>query len=377
MRSGKYIEQLSGDLRYKAFVPNPLPFELRSDDVLNSLLSRSNLALGRLEGISETLPDVDFFLLMYVRKEATLSSNIEGTQATFTDVLKAESKIRDDEIHNDVDEVINYISAMNYGLKRLKELPLSLRLIKELHGKLLTGARGEHKSPGEFRGSQNWIGGASILTAAYVPPPVNEMNKLMYNLEMYLHDKSPVPILIKAGLMHLQFEAIHPFLDGNGRIGRLLINIYLTQQGLLRKPLLYLSEYFKQFRQDYYDKLNAAHGSDQVEDWLRFFLEGIEITADKSVSSIQRIHTLKELNKQKIIKLGKSSYIGDRFHTALFRAPYVRIRDVERITGLSNPNAILLVRKFEDAGILKEITGRKRNKVYSYKEYIQLFEAGN
>jgi len=223
MRSGKYINQLKGELQYKAFVPNFLPFGIESDDELQSLLSKADLALGRLDGIAETLPDVDFFILMYIRKEATLSSQVEGTQATFADVLRVEAKIEDLESHKDVDEILNYIKAMNYGLERLKSFPLSLRLIKEIHKILLEGVRGEGREPGEFRKSQNWIGGTTIQRASFVPTPPQEIIASLDNFEKFLHDKSLMPILLKIGLLHAQFENIHPFLDGNGRIGRLLI----------------------------------------------------------------------------------------------------------------------------------------------------------
>ena len=248
MRSGTYNKQLKGDAEYKAFIPAKLPFKIKFDSALQNLLSKADQALGRLDGISEVLPDVDFFILMYVRKEATLSSQVEGTQATFSDLLKAEAKIKDAEIHNDVDEIVNYIGAMNYGLKRLRDIPISLRLTREIHEMLLHGVRGRHKSPGEFRRSQNWVGGPTIQTASFIPPPPQEVMPLLDNMEKFLHDKSPIQILVKTALIHSQFENIHPFLDGNGRIGRLLITFYLCQQGVLHKPLLYLSEYFKQNR---------------------------------------------------------------------------------------------------------------------------------
>ena len=223
MRTGIFVNQLKGDVQYKAFIPHKLPFEIKMDIDLQSLLSKADLALGRLDGVADILPDVSFFILMYLRKEATLSSQIEGTRATFVDVLKAEAKIEDSEIHKDVDEILNYIRTLNFGVYRSQQLPLSLRLIKEMHQELLKGVRGETKSPGDFRTSQNWVGGVSIQTAAYVPPPNTYVLDLMGNMEDYLHDKSPVPILIKTGLIHGQFETIHPFLDGNGRMGRLLI----------------------------------------------------------------------------------------------------------------------------------------------------------
>ena len=309
-RTGKYITQLQGDIQYKAFVPNLLPFEYRVDEKMQHLLSKADIALGRLDGIAEVLPDVNFFIFMYTRKEATLSSQVEGTQATFSDVLKAEAKIEDSEIHKDVDEIINYIKAMNYGLNKLEELPLSLRLIKEIHATLLRGVRGEGKYPGEFRKSQNWVGGATIQTARFVPPPAHEVMPLLGNLEKILNDDTALPILIKIGMVHAQFENIHPFLDGNGRVGRLLITFYLCQQGILKRPLLYLSEFFKAHRQDYYDRLDAVHEKDDIENWLKFFVEGVSVTADKAVETTRKILQLREKDLQKITKMGRSSEKG-------------------------------------------------------------------
>jgi len=374
MRSGKYVNQLNNELQYKAFVPNFLPFEIKIDDELQSLLSKADLALGRLDGIAETLPDVDFFILMYVRKEATLSSQVEGTQATFADVLKAEAKIEDLEIHKDVDEVLNYIKAMNYGLEQLKTFPLSLRLIKEIHKILLAGVRGEGKEPGEFRRTQNWIGGSTIQRAYFVPAPPQEIMPLLDNFEKFLHDKSPLPILIKTGLLHVQFENIHPFLDGNGRIGRLLITFYLCQQKILNKPLLYISDFFKKYRQEYYDRLNAFHEKDDIKGWLKFFLEGVAITAEEAVETSKKILKLREKDSEKIFSLGRSAKKAKLVFDFLFHSPLITIKDVERITGLKNPNALALINKLVKFEILKEITGRKRNKIFAYQKYIKLFE---
>ena len=375
IRTGKYITQLQGELQYKAFVPDPLPFKIKMDPMLQNLLSKADLALGRLDGIAEILPDVDFFILMYVRKEATLSSQVEGTQATFADVLKAEAKIKDVEIHKDVDEILNYIKAMKYGLERLQTLPLSLRLIKEIHRILIEGVRGEGKSPGEFRTSQNWVGGATIQTASFIPVPAHELLSLLDNLEKFLHDTSSLsPILIKIGLIHSQFENIHPFLDGNGRIGRLLITFYLCQQGILRRPLLYLSEFFKLHRQNYYDKLNAVHEKDDLEGWLKFFIEGTTITADKAVETARKILQLRDNDVQKVMSLGRSAQKAKQLLDYLYKMPLVRVKTVEKISGLKNPNALALVSKFIKLGILKETTGQKRNRVFSYQNYINLFE---
>jgi len=373
MRTGNYKNQLKGELQYKVFMPNNLPLQLNIDLDLQALLSKADQALGRLDTVGEVVPNVDFFILMYVRKEATLSSQIEGTQATFVDVLKAESKIKDAEVHKDVDEVLNYIYAMNYGLTRLHDLPLSLRLLKEIHALLLKGVRGEWKTPGEFRLSQNWVGGSSIETATYVPPPQSEVIPLMGNLELYFHSTEPMPILLKTGIIHAHFETIHPFLDGNGRMGRLLITFYLCQQGALTKPLLYLSEFFKEHRQIYYDKLNSYRVKDDIEGWLKFYLEGIFVTAEKAVSTARKIIKLKEIHTQKVASLGRSAERGIKLLNALYKKPLITIKGVEKITELKNPNALNLVSKLERIGILKEITGKTRNRIYSYQDYINLF----
>ncbi|MDD5639187.1 MAG: Fic family protein [Candidatus Pacebacteria bacterium] len=374
MRSGIYVNQLRGVGQYKAFIPNKIPFKINFDEDLQDLLSKADLALGRLDGIADTLPDVDFFILMYIRKEATLSSQVEGTQATFADVLNAEAKIENLEIHRDVDEILNYIEAMNYGLERLKTLPISLRLIKEIHKILLQGVRGEWKEPGEFKRTQNWVGGATIERASFVPCPPQELMSVLGNLEKFLHDNSRLPVLIKAGLIHSQFENIHPFLDGNGRIGRLLITFYLCQQKILDKPLLYLSGFFKEYRQDYYDRLNNVHENDKIEDWLKFFLDGVAITANQAVETSKKIIKLKEGDGKKILTLGRSTQKATLIFNFLFHTPTITIKDVERITGLKNPNAISLISKLVGLEILKEITGRKRNKVFRYQKYVNLFD---
>jgi len=374
MKSGQYINQLKGELQYRAFVPNLLPFEIKMDAELQTLLSKADLALGRLDGIAEILPDVDFFILMYIRKEATLSSQVEGTQATFADVLKAEAKVEDLEIHKDVDEILNYIKAMKYGLDRSKNFPLSLRLIKEIHKILLEGVRGEYKEPGEFRKTQNWIGGTTIERASFIPAPPQEITTLLDNFEKFLYDKSLMPILIKTGLIHAQFENIHPFLDGNGRIGRLLITFYLCQQKVLDKPLLYLSDFFRKDRQKYYDCLNAFHEKDDIGGWLKFFLEGVMVTAEQAVDTSKKILKLREEDLKKILSLGRSAPKATLVFNSLFHTSLITIKDVEKMTGLKNPNALALVNKLLKLEILKEITGRKRNKVFAYQQYIKLFD---
>jgi Fic family protein len=373
VRTGRYLTQSSGDARYKAYIPNPLPFKIRMDNMLQALMSEADQELGRLDGVAELLPDIDFFVLMYVGKEATLSSQVEGTQASFSDFLKAEAYIEDAEIHKDVDEIQNYVRAMNYGIGRLETLPLSLRLIREIHEILLSGVRGKSKTPGLFRQSQNWIGGHSIATASFVPPPPHEVMPLLSNLEKYLHDETPAPILLKTAVAHLQFEAIHPFLDGNGRVGRLLITLYLCQQQVLRRPLLYLSEFFKENRQEYYDRLSAAHDKDDLEGWVRFFIEGVTVTARQATETARNVLVLRDHDLKAATSLGAVSENAVKLLNHLYGSPYVRIKDVEAITGLRNPNAIALINKMTKLGILTEITGRKRNKVFAYAPYIEAF----
>ena len=374
MRSGTLIKQLASDFTYKAFIPGKLPYRIKEDAKLHKLLSKADLSLGRLDGIVEVLPDVDFFLFMYKNKEATLSSQIEGTRATLDDYLKDRSKIQNLEKPNDVDEIRNYIYAMSYGLERLNKFPLSLPLIQEIHKRLLHGVRGKNKNPGEFRRTQNWIGGASLETAMYIPPPVYEMKELLSNLEKWIHEKDEIPVLIKSGLIHYQFETIHPFLDGNGRIGRLLIAFYLCQQRILKKPLLYLSQYFKENKQEYYDRLTMVRQKDDIEGWLKFFLEGVRIISDDAVNTIERINELKKEDELKIANMGKSQASAFKLYNKLFKSPFTTVKNVEDIASIANPNAINLVTKFEKSGILKEITGKKKNKVYCYQKYLNQFK---
>ena len=375
MKSGKYIKQLSGDSAYRAFIPNLLtqkiPFEL--DNRLLKKLSEADLILGRLDGLTDQLPDPDFFILMYVKKEAASSSQIEGTQATFNDVLIHEAKIEDPAIPDDVKEITNYIEAMNYGVSRLDTLPLSLRLIRELHKILLTGTRGESKKPGEFRASQNWVGGRTIELASYVPPPPEEMQGLLDNFEKYLHDKSDIPVLIKTALMHAHFEMIHPFLDGNGRIGRLLITFYLYHEKILRRPLLYISDYFKRFRQDYYDRLSGVSQKDKYKEWVKYFLDGVVTVSNDSILKTESIIERRNKDIEKIMSLGKAAKSGMKLLNYLYSNPVVTGNLVEEITGLSPSNARNLITRFEQIGVLDQIGQAKRGKKFHYKKYLELF----
>ena len=370
---GNFVKQPAG---YYAFIPNPFPPKklIEWDNSLIKLLSDANFAIGRLKEIENIVPDVDFFIFMYIKKEAALSAQIEGTQATIIDLLKSEAKI-DDEIKSDVYEIKNYIKAMNYGIERLKKLPLSLRLICEIHQKLLTGVRGHHKNPGEFRKIQNWIGGPTIETATFVPPPASEVLKAMSDLEKFIHnDSDNLPTLAKAGLIHAQFETIHPFLDGNGRMGRLLITFYLLTKGVLKRPLLYLSDFFKKNRQDYYDKLNFYRKENGVEVWLRFFFEGVKKVANEAADTALKIMKLRQDDTQIITSFGRNAKTALILLDKLYSLPIVDWKLVAKITGLNSKSSVnQLIEKFVKNKILEEITGQKRNRIYVYRKYLNNF----
>jgi Fic family protein len=370
---GNFIQQSAG---YKAFVPDSFPPHdpVQWDNDLILLLSDANLAIGRLKEIELTVPDVDFFIFMYVRKEAALSSQIEGTQATIIDLLKVEAKIGD-EVPSDVDEIRNYIAAMNHGLKRLRKLPLSLRLIREIHAELLKGVRGENRSPGEFRKTQNWIGGASIASASFVPPPATEVLRTMGDVEKFIHSKADsLPALIKAALMHAQFETVHPFLDGNGRVGRLLISFYLISEGILTQPLLYLSDFFRKHRLEYYDKLNTYRADGGIEVWSKFFLDGIRTVATDAADVALEIMRLKERDTKKVAEFGRNAKTGFRLLEKLYSMPVVDYKSVSRITGLSSKSTVnQLIDKFTASRILHEQTGQKKNRRFVYREYLNKF----
>jgi Fic family protein len=373
-RSGLFVPQGDG---YSAFVPKPLPPTppIELDSELLALLEQSGTELGRLDGVARVIPDPDFFVSMYVRREAVLSSQIEGTQSTLEDLLEREIGAGGDDHRSDVLDIVNYVQAMNFGLERLQTLPLSLRLIREIHRELLKDGRGSRATPGEFRRTQNWIGpdGASIEQATFVPPPVPEMEKALGDLEGFLHAESPYSTLIEVGLAHAQFETIHPFLDGNGRVGRLLNTFLLVQRGVLRKPLLYLSFYFKLHRTEYYDRLMAVRVKGDWEGWLRFFLRGVVQTAREATATAERIFELRETHRTMIIERG----LGDnalRLLSALFQRPLLNVNLAAEILGTTYPTASRLVGGLEDLGILVEITGRKRSRIYRYEPYISLFD---
>jgi len=375
MKTGQYKKQLTGTIsEYQAFIPNMLPFQIKRDEELDDLLSKANISLGRLDMVFEIVPDVDYFVFMYITKEATASSQVEGTQATFSDVLKKAAKIEDSKIPYDVKEIINYINAVNYGVERLKSFPLSSRLIKEIHKILLKDVRGQERQPGEFRLSQNWIGGTSINSAAYVPPPQDQLDSLLNNFEKFLHDKSPTPILLKVGLLHSQFENIHPFLDGNGRIGRLLITFYLYHEGILKKPSLYISSFFKKHRPLYYQRLNEVHEKDNIEQWLKFFLEGVIYTSEEAIRVARLILKLRNKDIEQVSKLGKSSSNALLVLNNLFRNPYVTRNTVQSWIKLSKSNTFDLIYKLVNIGILKELKINQKEKQFIYQDYFELFK---
>ncbi len=374
-RAGRYVEQHSG---YRAFIPEPLPPvpEIVMDQEMWNLLSQADRALGRLDGSTDALPNPDLFVFMYVRKEAVLSSQIEGTQASLIDVLEFESQTLEPDNPQEVSEVVNYIAAINYGLERLQELPISLRLIREIHNELMQGVRGAERDPGEFRRTQNWIGsgGCSLTEATYVPPPPYEMLQSLDNLEKFLHDSTPIPALIRVGLAHAQFETIHPFLDGNGRTGRLLITFLLCEQNILQRPLLYLSHYFKKYRAEYYDRLQAVRDYGNWEDWLKFFLRGVYEVAQEASATARRIVKLKEEHRQLVLsKMGRKSGNSIALLESLYFKPIFTVEHAEEVTQLSYPNANALIRDLCEIGILSEITGQKRNRAFSYDPFLEVF----
>lgn len=358
----------------KAFVPNPLPPTppLELSGSLQKKLTEASHALGKLDAAAELLPDVGLFLYMFIRKEAVLSSMIEGTQSSLSDLLLFELQEKPGVPLDDVQEVSNYVAAMNYGLQRLKDgFPLSLRLIREIHGALLAKGRGNLKSPGEFRKSQNWIGGTRPGNAAFVPPPPEEAIKCLNDLELFLHDEE-IPILIKAALAHVQFETIHPFLDGNGRIGRLLITLLLCEGKVLKQPLLYLSYYFKLHRQYYYELLNSIRDQGDWECWLDFFAEAVIATATQSLEIIIALDKQVQEDRKKIQSIGKGSKSATLVHQAMLRHPIASPQKLKEETGLTDATINASLRKLQELGIAEETTGQKRNRLFCYHDYFQL-----
>lgn len=374
-RAGRYIRQPTG---YRAFIPAPLPPDppVTLTGELQRLLSQADRALGRLDGSVLTLPNPDLFVFMYVRKEAVLSSQIEGTQSSLQDLLAAEADLFDETMPRDVDEVVNYVRAMKHGLARLDALPVSVRLIREIHAQLLDGVRGGRLQPGELRHSQNWIGpaGCTLATASFVPPPHADVPQALGDLEQFLHTDDGLPPLVKIALAHVQFETIHPFLDGNGRVGRLLITFLLTEGGVLHKPVLYLSHYFRQHRQAYYDHLQAVREQGAWEAWLQFFLSGVIEVAAEAAETARRIQLLREQHRTAITDgLGRAAGNGHRVLESLFDRPIVTVADIKGMTGTTYAAANTLVAKLVELGILAEMTGYARNRRFRYEPYVRLF----
>jgi len=343
---------------------------------MQTLLSNAELALGRLDGSIQTLPDPDLFVFMYVRKEAVLSSQIEGTQSSLNDLLEAEAKILSPDRPHDVGEVINYVNAMNYGLAHLQTLPVSVRLIRDIHQRLLQDVRGGQHQPGELRTTQNWIGpsGCTLAEATFVPPPPSEVLHALGDWERFLHADYEVPFLVKAGQAHAQFETIHPFLDGNGRIGRLLITFLLCERSILQKPVLYLSWYFKRHRQQYYDLLQAVRETGDWEAWLRFFLLGVAEVSQEAAITARRIVELRESHRAIIVdRFGRVAANGLKVLESLYSRPLITVNDIANMTGTSFTAANQLMHKFVAHGLLSEITGQARNRRYRYDAYIDLF----
>ncbi len=382
MRAGRYVQQPSG---YRAFLPASLPPSppIQMDGELWELLSRADRALGRLDGVTSVLPNPDLFMAMYVRHEAVLSSQIEGTQSTLEDVLEWEMDVRGDDQPKDVEEVVNYVAAMNYGLERLREFPLSLPLIQEIHAHLLSGVRGGEHEPGQFRRSQNWIGapGSTLQTASFVPPPPHEMKAALDNFEKFLHPDiyqpdERMPVLIQCGLAHAQFETIHPFLDGNGRVGRLLITFLLCQREILSRPLLYLSLYLKTHRAEYYDRLTAIRSGGKWEEWLKFFLRGVAETSLEATQTARRILQLKEQGRERVMSLGGNQILASRAFDLLFDHPVITVNWLAHELGCTYKSAarVVDVLAASDISFLHETTGGKRNRRFRFSPYLELFD---
>ncbi len=361
--------------KYQYFLPEKINHTfVWTDESINELLEKASLKLGELNSFSRFVPDTDMFIIMHIFKEAVVSSRIEGTRTNIEEALVEEKEIIA-ERRDDWQEVNNYVKALNLAIEELITLPLSNRLIRNTHKVLLSSVRGETKTPGEFRKSQNWIGGASINDAVFIPPSHVELPELMSDLELFLHNETiKVPHLIRIAIAHYQFETIHPFLDGNGRIGRLLITLYLVSSGVLEKPLLYLSDFFEKNKSLYYDNLTLVRTKNDLGQWLKYFLVGVIETAEKGVSTLKKIVDLKaDIEQNRIQTFGKRGKQGRLLLNSLFSKPILNVKDIQEITGLSPKAAYDLVEAFIETGILKETTGYQRNRVFIFEEYVKMF----
>ena len=378
-RLGRYLVKSYGEEAVRAFVPPPLPPDppVRLD-AIQRVLEQANQSLGRLDGLASALPNLSLFIYAYVRKEAVLSSQIEGTQSSLSDLLLFENGEAPGVPITDVQEVSNYVAALNHGLERMRGgFPLSLRLIREIHEVLLAKGRGSDKRPGEFRQSQNWIGGARPGTAVFVPPPPELVLDCMGAFERFLHEDRPdLPVLVRAGLAHVQFETIHPFLDGNGRLGRLLITFLLCAAGALREPILYLSLYFKQHRSAYYDSLDRVRTKGDWEAWLDFFLIGVRDTADQAAAAARRILAVFEDHRRRIEALGRPAASVLRVFEHLQRNPIMSIPAAAKTIGISAPTVAKSLGHMQKLSMLREITGRQRHRMFVYDAYLAILSEG-
>ena len=372
-RAGMYVDNLGGEASYQSFRPNPLPPipEIKMDEEIVRLLIEANRQLAKLDMASQFISNADLFISMYVRKEALISSQIEGTQCTLDDVLDPEVEMN---ANLDVSDVINYVKATQYAIKRLDKLPLCCRLIREIHEVLMEGARGQDKCPGEFRHSQNWIGPAncSLKEARYIPPNVEDMQNAMSDLEKYINENVEYDPLIRVALIHYQFETIHPFLDGNGRIGRLLILLYLMGQGLLAKPVIYISYFLKKNQVEYYDRISEVRRSGNYEQWVRFFLEAVSKAAADSLETIQKLSSLHDTNIEKLPKTTRAKDNLRAVFDYIEQYPIIEIKRTAQELDISYNTVATAVKKLMELGILQETTNAARNRVFAYGEYLEI-----